>query len=221
MATDEEQMRSHILAQAVASIPKSFLEEMQDRSRRAYPEAFLTVKHDPTTLEEQQIAKLTQDRCFRMDWELYHAAAAHGLAVTAKELPLNKWHHTYVTVGSFGLTQSYVPKVGDLPQPARFRDALAEAANCPRLPIDDPSEIYAVKEFYGLFAHTPVGRRFIEDEQKLGSLMFCVPDRTMKAWAVSISVPELIARYPVEKQAPKEDRAPTWKRNKDTGTDKA
>lgn len=153
-----------------------------------------------------------------MDWELHQAALLHGLAVTAKELPSNKWRHTYATAGSFGLTQSYVPNAGDLPAPAKFREALAEAANCPRLPLDGPEEIYAVKEFYGLIAHTPVGKRFAEDEQKLGTLMLCVPDRTMKAWALAVSVPELIAMYPVDKQAPKEERGPTWRREKDTGT---
>ncbi|PSM17117.1 hypothetical protein [Nitratireductor sp. StC3] len=222
MATDEEQMRQHILAQATRSFPKAFLMEALDRIRRAYLEEFSAVAHNVTTLAEQRIFKLNQDRCFRIDWELHEAAAAHGLNVTAKELPYNKWHHTYVTAGAFGLTQSYVPRAGDLPQPAKFRDALAEAANCPRLPLDDSAEIYSAKEFYALFAHTPVGRRFSEDEQKLGTLMFCVPDRTMKSWALSVGVPEIIALYPADEKAKKEDRTvPTWRRDKDAGSKKA
>lgn len=216
MATDEVQIRQHILAQATASIPRAFLVEVQERVRRAYNEEFAKVAHNGTTLPEQQIFKLNQDRCFRIDWELHEAAKAHGLSVTAKELPSNKWHHTYVSSGDFGLTQSYVPRVGDLPQPAKFREALAEAANCPRLPIDDSAEIYSVKDFYALFAHTPVGRRFREEEQKLGTLMFCVPDRTMKAWALSVGIPEVIALYPLDDKGKKEDRTvPTWRRDKD------
>lgn len=219
MATDEVQMRQHILAQATTSIPKAFLVEAQERIRRAYLEEFAAVDHNVTTLPEQQIFKLNQDRCFRIDWELHEAAKAHGLNITAKELPYNRWHHTYVTAGVFGLTQSYVPKVGDLPQPAKFRDALAEAANCPRLPLDDSAEIYTVKDFYALFAHTPVGRRFVEEEQKLGTLMFCVPDRTMKSWALSVGVAEIIALYPAEEKGMKEGRTvPTWRRSKDAGS---
>lgn len=215
MATDEEQVRQHILTQAMKAIPKSFLVEMQDRIRRAYLEEFSSVSHNLTTLAEQQIFKLNQDRCFRVDWELHEAAKAHGLSVTAKELPSNKWRHTYATVGVFGLTQSYVPRVGDLPHAARFREALAEAANCPRLPLDDSAEIYSVREYYALLAHTPVGRRFVEADQKLGSLTLSVPDRTMKAWALSISVPEFIAMYAAEEKSTKDRTAPTWRWSKD------
>lgn len=222
MATDEALLREHILNQATASIPKGFLVEVQDRIRRAYSEEFATVKHNPTTLSEQQLFKLKQDRCFRIDWEIHQAAIAHGLNVTAKELPNNSWHHTYVTSGAFGLTQSYVPRIGDLPQPAKFREALAEAANCPRLPIDDSAEIYELKEFYALFAHTPVGQRFGEAEQKLGTLMFCVPDRAMKDWVLSKSVPELIALYPADENIKKKGRmVPTWRRDKGADSETA
>lgn len=222
MATDEELLREHILAQVTTSIPKAFLVEAQERIRRAYPEVYLAVAHSVTTLPEQQIFKLNQDRCFRVDWELHEAAKAHGLNVTAKELPHNKWHHTYVTAGAFGLTQSYVPRVGDFPQPAKFREALAEAANCPRLPLDDAAEIYSAKEYYALLAHTPVGRRFVEEDQKLGTFMFCVPDRTMKTWALSIGVSEVIALYPADEKTTKKDRTvPTWKRYKGAGSESA
>lgn len=221
MATDEVELRQHILAQVTSSIPKAFLVEMQERIRRAYNEEFAAVADNVTTLAEQQIFKLNQDRCFRIDFELHEAAKAHGLNVTAKELPNNKWHHTYVTSGSFGFTQSYVPRVGDLPQPAKFREALAEASNCPRLPIDDCAEIYAVKEFYALFAHTPIGRRFVEEEQKLGSLMLCVPDRLMRSWALSVGIPEIIAVYPADEKTKKEGRTvPTWKQGADVASRK-
>lgn len=220
MATDEERLRDHVIAQAITNIPRGFMVEFQERVRRAYSEEYAEVAHKPTTLKQQRIFKLNQDRCFRIDWELYEAATAHGLAATANPLPSNKWHHTYVTSGAFGLTQSYVQNLGDLPQPARFRDNLAEAARCPRLPLDDPEEIYASKKFYALFAHNPFGRTFTEEHQRLGSLMFCAPNRDMKGWAAEISVPELIALYPAERKATRTDRAPMWKRRQDreTGT---
>lgn len=219
MPTDEQRLRDHVIAQAGENIPLAFLEELLERIRRAYNEEFAEVQHKLTTLPEQRIFKLNQDRCFRIDWELHQAAKAHGLAATAKPLPFNKWHHTYVSSGTFGLTQSYVQQMGELPQPARFRDNLAEAAKCPRLPIDDPEEIYKTKSFYALFAHNPIGRSFSEEDQRLGSLMFCVPDRSMRSWAVEISVPELIASYPSEKKKISPTIAPTWKQlpKRDTG----
>ncbi len=120
---------------------------------------------------------------------------------------------------SFGITQSYVQALGDLPHPAKFRERLAEAAKCPRLPFDDPEEIFAVKEFYALFAHNPVGRTFTEDHQRLGSLTFCVPSKDMRGWVTEISIPELISFYPARKAARKSGRGPTWKRRTDTGTE--
>ena len=182
---------------------------------RAYPDKFAEVAADPACLPEQRIWKLKQDRCFRIDWELMQAAKAHGLAATSRLLPSNKWPHAFVSAGAFGLTQSYVERMGDLPQPAKFRDELAEAARCPRLPLDDPAELYQVRDFYALFAHNPVGQEFEEERQQLGALMFCVPHRDMKSWAVEISVLELIAAYPVEKKQDKRDRGSTWKRRPD------
>lgn len=214
MATEEAELRTYVIEKATRSIPRGFVVEVHDRIRRAYDEEYAEVAHKPTTLTQQRIFKLNQDRCFRIDWELYEAAKAHGLSATEKPLPSNKWHHTYVTVGDFGLTQSYVQHVGDLPHPARYRDNLAEAARCPRLPLDDPKEIYEVKEFYALFAHNPVGRTFTEEHQRLGSLTFCVPSRDMKSWVTEISIPELISHYPTVKKPKKADRAPTWKRRR-------
>jgi hypothetical protein len=215
MATDEELLREHVLARAVVSIPRGFLVEFNERVTRAYAEEFAEIAHKPARLAEQRIFNLAQDRCFRIDWELYEAAKAYGLPATPRPLPENKWHHTYVIAEEFGLTQSYVQRLGDLPQPAKFREKLAAAANFPRLPLDDPAEIYAIKNFYTLFAHNPLGRSFCEQDQRLGSLMFCVPDQFMKRWTVEISVAELISYYPVEKKQTKTDRGPTWKKQTD------
>jgi hypothetical protein len=217
MATDEEVVRARILEQTVAHVPRAFVEEYHERAKRAYSEEFTEVFHCPRTLDHQRIFKLNQNRCFRLDWELYECAQRHGLIATANLLPENQWYHAYVVSGAFGITQSYVQALGDLPHPAKFRDRLAEAARCPRLPLDDPEEIFAVKEFYALFAHNPVGRAFTEDHQRLGSLMFCVPSKDMRAWVAEISAPELISLYPAKKVVKKIGRGPTWKRR--TGTE--
>ena len=215
MATDEQLLCDHVVSEVVAQIPRGFIEEVQERIRRAYNDEFAELVNKPTRLDEQRIFNLAQDRCFRIDWELYQAAQAYSLAATAKPISANNWHHTYVTVGSFGLTQSYVRTVGSLPQPAKFRENLAEAARCPRLPLDAAEEIYEFKDFYALFAHSPIGQSFSEDHQRLGSLMFCVPNTNMKSWAVEIPVPELIARYPAETKTKTKERSPTWKRRVD------
>lgn len=220
MPTDYERVREYILENAVTNVPRPFVEEYAERARRAYSEVYAEVAANPATLEHQRIFKLNQDRCFRMDWELYTCAKAHGLIATANLLPENQWCHAYAVSGSFGITQSYVQAVGDLPAPARYRERLAEAAKCPRLPFDDPEEIFAVKEFYALFAHNPVGKTFTEENQRLGSLMFCVPSKDMRSWAADISVAELLALYPATKVTRKVGPSPTWKarEKRETGT---
>jgi hypothetical protein len=153
-----------------------------------------------------------------MDWELYESANRHGLIATANLLPENQWYHAYVVSGSFGITQSYVQAVGELPHPAKFRERLAEAAACPRLPFDEVKEIFEVKEFYALFAHNPVGRMFSEEHQRLGALSLCIPSKDMRSWVAELSVPELLAYYPAKVAVKKVGRGPTWKRDQDTGT---
>lgn len=221
MATDAERLRKYLVEQAVINIPRGFLGELQRRTPAAYQDQFQQVDHDPTTVQEQRLARLIQDRFFRMEWELSQAAKAQGMPATSKPLPENSWQHTYVSAGAFGLTQSYVTAMGVLPQAAKFRDDLAKAARVPRLPIDDPKEIYELKEFYGLFAHNPIGRMFTERDQKLGSLQLCIPYHDMKGWALEISVIELLAHYPAEAKKVEPKRAPTWKRSPSRGLEEA
>lgn len=211
MATDESELRNHLIAQTTINVPKSFLIEIQDRFPRAYADLFAQAKSDQATLTEHKIAKLVQDRCFRMDWELNQAAQRHGLAATAKPLPENTWHYTYVSSGSFGLTQSYVPQLGSLPTPAKFRENLASASQMPKLPLDEPSEIYQVKQCYALLAHNPVGQKFDDASQKLGGLQLCIPHHDMKGWALEISVAELLSHYAMEPKRSSRTTAPTWK----------
>jgi hypothetical protein len=211
MAADEEALRDRVIRAAIGNVPRAFLEELHSRAQRAYPDVFAAVAADPTCLPEQQIDKLLQDRHFRMEWELLEAAKAHGLVSTARQITENKRKHAFVSAGTFALTQAYVQAMGDLPQPAKYRDSLAAAARCPRLPLDDPSEIYRMRDFYALLANNPVGRRFTEEDQQLGTLSFCVPYRDMKGWAVEMTVLELLAAYPTKMKPVRKDRAPTWK----------
>jgi len=211
MATDEEYLRKHLIGQVVDNVPRGCLEEFERRAQKAYVERFAEVRHDPATLDEHRLHKLIQDRMFRMDWELAETAKAQGLRYTAKPLPENTWAYTYVIAGSFGLTQAYVQTIGALPIPAKYRDDLAKASGIPRLPLDDPREIYQPKKFYALLAHNPVGRHFAEEDQKLGTLQLCIPCRDMNSWAFAMSVPELLSYYPNRITTQEKERGPAWK----------
>ncbi|GAB5540006.1 MAG: hypothetical protein Salg2KO_21090 [Salibacteraceae bacterium] len=206
-----EQLKQHITSRAVDTFSKEFLTEIQDRIGRAYVGTYDHVAHDKTVLKEQKIHKLRQDRCFRMDFELSEIATKFGLQNTAKKLPENDWAFAYVVNGDFGFTQSYVQKIGDLPNPAKYREQFAESARVPRLSLENDSEFYKPRNFYGLFAHNPIGAKFDEDSQKLGSLQFCVPFMDMKGWALEISVPELISLFPSVSKTPLAKSGPTWK----------
>jgi hypothetical protein len=220
MATDDELQRAHLLARVVKGIPRAFLEDFFKRTAAAYSDRFQLVKHEPTTLEEHRLSKLLADRVFRMDWELKKSADAHGLIATSRPVAENNWSFTYVIAGDIGLTQSYVPTIDELPKAAKFRDELAMAGNIPRLPLDDPAEIYQPKKFYALLAHNPIGRHFTEEDQKLGSLQLCIPYKDMNGWALTMSVPELLSYYPVTTKEAEPTRAPTWKRKpgRETGS---
>ncbi len=210
MATDEELMRAHVVAQVVSQIPKGFLTEFYQRSERAYSDEFSEMSHKAARVDEQKRLNLIDERHYRIDFELLEAAKSYGLSATAHPLPENTWRYGYVSCGTFGLTQSYVRRIGDLPKPAKFRDRLASASRMPRMPLTEAEDIYEVKDFYAIFTHNPVGDKFSEEQQRLGSLMFSVPCEDMRKWAVNISVPELITEYPTVKKDSKV-RGPTWK----------
>ena len=113
MATDEELQREFLLSKIVESVPRDFLQDFWKRSFAAYADRFHLVRHEPTTLEEHRLPKLLQDRVFRMDWELKQSARSHGLLVTSRPIAENSWCFTYVVAGDVGLTQSYVPTIGE------------------------------------------------------------------------------------------------------------
>lgn len=216
----KDELKAHIKQQAIASFPSGFLESYLKRAQAAYLDTFEQVRHDKSILPEQQIHKLRQDRCFRMDYELAACAESFKLPVTSKTLAENDWQYTYAIAGQFGVTQSYVQRMGEMPNPAKFRETLADNARIPRLPLDDDPEIFLPRQFYGLLAHNPIGRKFTESEQKLGSIQLCVPCVGMKAWALEVPLLELISLYPAETKAPIATPSPTWKkteRKKESG----
>jgi len=213
MATDEELMRAHITRQVVSQIPKGFLEEFYQRTERAYLDEFAEMKHKTARIESQKRFNLIDERWYRIDHELFEVAERFGMTVIAHPLPENTWRYVYASCGKFGFTQSYVRKTGDLPKPARFRERLASAARMPMLPLTEAKDVYEVKDFYAIFTHNPIGDKFSEDHQKLGSLMFSVPHQDMKGWAINISVPELITAYPATRKDDGKERGPTWKRD--------
>lgn len=209
---DIDHLKNHIRLAAIDSLPKVFIEELIKRAEMTYAQCYADLKDDPLTLPEQRSAKLKDDRFYRMERELSEAAKKHGLAITARALPENTHHFVYVVSGVFGLTQSYVQAMGEMPNPAKFRESLSSAAAIPRLPIDDLAEIYSPRKFYGLFAHNPIGKRFDDELQKLGTIQLCVPFPEMSGWADEISLNELLSLYPADATIKKvAERAPTWK----------
>jgi hypothetical protein len=107
-----------------------------------------------------------------------------------------------------------------MPKPARYRErhaALNEIVTAPRLDLgDEPPEVLLGKDFYGLLAHNPAGKRFAADEQRLGMIQFCVPDREMQVWAAQLAIDEIISAYDSIAPTQKADRALPWKQhNKD------
>lgn len=213
-----DEMRDQICSEILAAFSRDFFLEMQKRAELAYPDVFEQVRLEPALLDEHRIHKLRQDRCFRMDYELTKAAEKFGLPSTSKALAENDWQFTYVTSGSFGFTQSTVQDLKGLPNPAKFRESLANAAKIPRLHLDTDPEIFLPKRFYGLFTHNPVGQKFDAESQKLGALQFSVPYEGMKGWAFHKTVVELLSLYPAEPKKAVATRQPMWKETAKRGT---
>jgi hypothetical protein len=186
-------------------------------ARQAYIDVFSQIKNDPNMVLEQRIDRLRQDRHFRMEHVLSSLSDRHGIAKSHTSLAENSQHYVYAAKGDIGMTQSYVPTIGDLPKPARYWERLASANDIPRLDLgDEPPEVLIGKQYYGLIAHNPVGRKFDADEQKLGMVQFCVPSQDSKIWALELSIEDLTSAYPEDKKDAETKREPVWKdRNKE------
>src|SRR3546814_4478945 len=72
--------------------------------------------------------------------------------------------------------------IGAMPKPARFRERLAainDIMRSPRLDLgDEPREVLLGKRFYGLLAHNPAGKRFVESDRRLGMIQFRSEEHT-------------------------------------------
>jgi len=186
-------------------------------------DAYHEIAADAGYLAEQRKDALLQMRHFRMERLLISLAEKYGLARSPTVLAENARSIAYVTGGDVGMTQAYVADIGAMPKPARFRERFAERMALPRLDLgDEPPEVMIGKSFYGLLAHNPVGRRFREEDQKLGTMQFCLPASDCKAWAVELTIPEILMAYEAAKPAAKPDRSLPWKieRRKEQGGEK-
>ena len=214
---DAERLKATIVSTFIRDTPKQFWIDLRAAARQAYPECYFRVHTDPNMVHQQRIDCLRQIRHYRMEALISALADRHGMVQSSTMLAENGQHYVYVTGGDVGLTQSYVPAIGDLPKPARYFERLASMNRIPRLDLgDEPPEVLIGKSFYGLIAHNPVGRRFTEDDQKLGMLQLCVPRGDAKSWAIELAIEDLTAAYPVAKPSRVMKPSPIWKdRSKD------
>ncbi|EED31545.1 hypothetical protein NOR53_3627, partial [gamma proteobacterium NOR5-3] len=91
---------------------------------------------------------------------------------------------------------SYVPKMGDMPSAAKFRETLA-ARQSGRLLFSREEEIvFDEKATYGVLVHNPAGNRFEERMQSLGFIQVCIPNEQFTSWIAQIALTEMIEKYP-------------------------
>ena len=218
-----ERLRATAITMIVRDIPLTFWSDLRALAIIGYADVFAAVDADKNILPSQKIDDLLQRRHFRMEKLIVDLAIRHGLSHSTSVIPQNSRHHAYVFSGDVAMTQSYVQAIGSLPQPAKFREQLANSMDLPRLDLgDEPEDAFVMRNIYGLIAHNPIGRRFHVEEQKLGMIQFCLPASDCRAWAVEFTVTEILEAYPA---APKRDdpkRSMPWKKPKDdesTGTD--
>lgn len=218
----EDQYRDFVLSTLVSDIPELFWRRFGERAQFVYGEAFSSVTSDAALLLEQKAQKLYQERYFKMEHALVAAARETAVPASAKLIGTNLCHYALVGRDRVEFTQSYVKASGDMPTPAAFRKQLAEMAEfkrAPRLNLGDvPSDLIEPKRVSGIVLHSPAGRKFAADDQKLGAIGFFVAYDDFKGWAVELTLSEIISAYlPVEKR---EDRAaPTRKKIGKTGTE--
>jgi len=211
----EDRSRAIILAMVVRDTPKAFWEDLRARSHQTYLDVFKQIENDPLVLGEQRLDSLYQQRHFRMEHVLKTVAEGHGMVTSATLLIENNRRYVYVSSGAVGLTQAYVPAIGELPKPARFRQrhsALNQIAQERVLDLGiEVPELRELKAFYGLIAHNPAGKRFSEVEQALGMIQLCIPAAGFGAWAAEFTLQEIISAYPAAPREAQPERGPTWK----------
>lgn len=218
-----ERLRATAIAMIVRDIPMAFWSDLRSLAVIAYADVFADVDADKNVLPDQKIDDLLQRRHFKMEKLIVDLAIRHGLSHSMSLIVQNNRRHAYIFKGDVAMTQSYVQTIGMMPQPAKFRERLANSMDLPRLDLgDEPEGAFVMPNLYGLIAHNPIGRRFRTDEQKLGMIQFCLPSADCRAWAAEFTVTEILDAYPAvpKKDVPK--RSMPWKKPKgdeETGTD--
>jgi len=183
-----------------SGIPVGFWKDVRTFFKQSYDDVFSSISSDPNLVENQRIQKIHQDRHFRNENTLEVLAKKHDISYSATILSENKFNsYVYVAKGSVGFTQSYVKRIGDLPNPAAYWKKLAEKTGLPRLDLgDEPPDVQNIKDVYGLLTHNPVGSEFTAESQKLGMIQFCVPSCDGKSWNLELTIQEIISSYKEE-----------------------
>jgi hypothetical protein len=213
----QQRLRATIVSTVVRDTQREFWRDIRAGARQTYSDVFEEIRNDANIAPEQRIDMLYQVRHFRMEHLLARIARQYGWLATATLLVDNNRHYVYVSQGAIGLTQAYVSAIGAMPQPARYRERHAlinELERTPRLDLGDGPvpQVAFGKEFYGLLAHNPIGKRFEAAEQALGMIQVCVPKKDMLEWLVELTIEEIIGGYETETPKPKPDRRLQWKK---------
>lgn len=202
----------------VESTPRGFWQTFRDRLTAVYEDTFEAVLHDAAVLDDQKLEKLRQDRFFRLETLLYETAETHGMPVSTKVIGDNQHNYVLVNCGGICLTQCYVPTVGDLPKPAKFRERLSMMSTISdqqRLLLgDEPVGIREPSRYFGLLTHNPIGSRFNAEEQRLGHLQFGVPWSGCTSWAARLLLTEIVSSYLPASEEPGKAR-PKWKQRRE------
>ena len=210
-------LQATIISTIIRDYPRAFWQDFRARGRQVYLDEFHAVLNDKNLVHNHRLHKLLQDRHFRMEHLLSSVAQEHSLAVSSTLVVENNRRFVYVANGNLGLTQSYVKTIGAMPKPARFREqhaAMNEISRSPRLDLgDEPSGVILGKDYYGIIAHNPIGRRFDEDCQRLGMMQFCVPFGDCSGWAAELTIEELLSAYDAVAPARGTDRRLAWRKS--------
>jgi hypothetical protein len=210
-----ERLRAVILSTVARDLPKGFWADIREGARRTYADVFQQVRSEPALLENQRIDLLYQLRHCRMEYLLMATAEKYGVACSPNVLEKNGRYYVYASNGAVGMTQSYVQTIGAMPKPAKYLERHAAMNAIPRSPQlmlgDVPPEVFLGRDFYGLLAHNPLGKRFTEADQHLGMMQFCVPVQDYSQWAAELTIAEILGAYESDAPSAKPDRALPWK----------
>lgn len=213
----QDKLKSLVLSTIVRDIPKAFWSDFRALARQVYLEAFHEVATAQNVIGVQRLDKLYQDRHFKMEHLLQTLAGKHGFAVSPTIISENSRQIVYAVRGGIALQQVYVPTIGEMPKAARYRERFAGMMNLSaisRLDLgDEPPEVLVGKDFYGILAHNPAGKRFAEEEQKLSMIQLCIPTSDCKDWAIELTIEEILVAYEITSSRKKATREMRWKKN--------